>query len=97
MTNALLILFLADDYTPDGGTRLASALAKFENNEAPAVQHLTFNRFEFMFDAENGIIVIDDVLDASETGTRRVRPEELKAALGIGTAPTGAVGRGPAK
>ena len=83
----LLSLFMGDDYTPDGGMRVLYALAKFENKEAPVVQHLTFNRFEFTFDAENGTIVLDDVLDASEAGSQRVTPGELKAALGAGLRP----------
>ena len=72
---------MGEDYTADGGTRLIEALAKFEKKENPILQHLTFNRFEFTFDAEKGTITIDDVLDASEAGSQRVTPNELMAAL----------------
>jgi hypothetical protein len=87
MTDTLLSLFMGDDYTPDGGIRVLNALAKFENKEDPVVQHLTFNRFEFEFDAENGTIVIYDVLDGSESGSQPVTPGELKAALSSGNEP----------
>ena len=87
MTDTLLSLFMGDDYTPDGGLRVLNALAKFESKEDPVIQHLTFNRFEFAFDAEHGTIVIYDVLDGSEAGLQRVTPGELKAALSSGNRP----------
>jgi hypothetical protein len=56
-----------------------------ENKEAPVLQHVTFNRFEFTFDAKNSTIAIGDVLDASETGSQLVTPGRVEDGAQRGT------------
>ena len=89
MTGTLLSLFMGADYTPAGRTELLEALAKFERKENPVRQDLTFNCFEFTFDAESDTITIYDVLDGSETGSQLLTPEELRAALDEARRPPG--------
>ena len=81
MANKLLSLFMQQDCTPHERVRLLDALARWDAREPPAKQHVVFNRFEFTFDSEDGSIVVDDILDASEAGSEHLSADELKECL----------------
>jgi hypothetical protein len=81
MATELLDTFMQQDCTPRERSLLLEAVARWDARQPPVKQHLEFNRFEFTFDAEERTIVIDDILDASESGTEILSAERLKAAL----------------
>ena len=81
MTTRLLSTFIEEDCTPPERARLLEAFARWEGRQQPVRQHLTFNRFEFKFDAEEESIVIDDMLDGTENGSEKISADELKASL----------------
>jgi hypothetical protein len=74
---ALLEQFLTEECTPAVRTLLDEAMAD------PAVKHRHFelNRFEVTVDRNAEIVLIADVLDASDAAVERIPLAELAAAL----------------
>jgi hypothetical protein len=50
----------------------------------PRTRRYEFNRFEIALDFDEGNVIIEDVLDASEAGAQRVSIAEFSAALSRG-------------
>jgi len=73
---------MAEDCTAYERAALLGAIEHWEAGRQPARQQLTFNRFEFTLDAEQGTVLLEDVLDATDLGSEVFSLEELRSALG---------------
>lgn len=76
--DSLLEQFLAQECTPPVRRMLAEAVTD------SAGQHsgFEFNRFEVSIYRDRGIVVLEDVLDATDAGVQQVTLENFTAALG---------------
>jgi hypothetical protein len=77
MTVSLLDQFLAWECTPFVRHLLDEAIA----DASPPRPHFEFNRFEVTIERANSMVVLEDVLDATEAGTQRVPLAEFANAL----------------
>ena len=73
----LLEQFLAQECTAYVRRLLEDAIA----DSATPRPHFEFNRFEITIERQANIVVLEDVLDATETGVRRVPLAEFTDAL----------------
>ncbi len=64
---SLLEQFVAEEVTQHGRARIDDALAN-----KGILHHLNFNRFEITVDHEGGVVLIEDVTDASSAGAERL-------------------------
>jgi hypothetical protein len=77
MERSLLDQFLTEECTPAVASWLNNALA----NDALAQQHFEFNRFEITIQLADSVVIIADVLDATDTGTQHVPLEQFASSL----------------
>jgi hypothetical protein len=75
--NGLLEQFITQECTAHVRRLLEGAIA---DSAAPR-PHFEFNRFEITIQREANIVVLEDVLDATEAGGRHVPLAEFTAAL----------------
>lgn len=73
----LLEQFIAQECTPYVRRLLEDAIA----DSRVVRPHFEFNRFEVTIEREGNIVVLEDVLDATDVGVRRVPLGEFMAAL----------------
>jgi hypothetical protein len=78
MNATLLEQFLKEECTPYVRGVLEEALGA----TAPSSKRFEFNRFEVTVDREEGMVLVEDVLDATNAGMLRVPLAEFAAALG---------------
>ena len=77
MISNLLEQFLARECTPHVRQLLEEAIA-----EASELRpHFEFNRFEVTVERDEGVVLLEDVLDATEAGVLRVPLAEFVKAL----------------
>jgi hypothetical protein len=81
MNATLLDQFLAEECTPYVRDMLRGALDAGRSGAGSQRRHFEFNRFEVTFDLDEGDVLIEDVLDATESGAQRVSIAEFSAAL----------------
>jgi hypothetical protein len=68
MSNSLLEQFLVHECTSYVRGLLEDALA----DTSAARSHFEFNRFEVTIERDHDMVLLEDVLDATEAGTQRV-------------------------
>lgn len=73
----LLEQFITQECTAYVHRLLEEAIA----DSATPRPHFEFNRFEITIEREESVVVLEDVLDATEAGVRRVPLAEFAAAL----------------
>ncbi len=73
--------FLAEECTPDVRTLVHGALQAGMAGRGPRTKRFEFNRFEVTFDLDEGVVLIEDVLDPTNTGAQRIPIKEFVAAL----------------
>lgn len=56
---------------------LREALNEWKDGMAPFNKHFEFNRFEITFDSEKQIVMIEDVLDSTDSGYQEIQIEEF--------------------
>lgn len=81
MNSTLLDQFLAQDCTPYVRNLVKTGLEAAMLGTGPRTIRFELNRFEIVFDLEEGGVLIEDVLDASEAGVQRVPVADFLAAL----------------
>jgi len=81
MNATLLDQFLAEECTPHVRDLVREALDAGRSGAGPRRRRFEFNRFEVTFDLDEGDVLIEDVLDATEAGAQRVSAAEFSAAL----------------
>lgn len=72
---------MSQDCTAHERALLLGAIENWDVGRPPARQQLTFNRFEFTLDAEQGTVLLEDILDATDGGSEVLSLQELKSAL----------------
>lgn len=77
MPETILKQFLREECTPYVRRLLEEALAA----TAPSSRRFEFNRFEVTIQREEGAVLVEDVLDATEAGAQRVPLAEFAKAL----------------
>lgn len=77
MSSNLLQQFLSQECTPYVRRLLEEAL----ENASPPTRRLEFNRFELTIQHEDGEILVEDVLDETESGVQRVPLADFAASL----------------
>ena len=77
----ILDQFLAKECTPDVRDLVRSALEAGKRGAGPRRKRFEFNRFDVTFDLDEGDVLIEDVLDATEAGAQRVLLAEFSTAL----------------
>jgi len=77
MDTTLLDQFLSQECTPYVKSLLEEALASASSANA----HFHFNRFELTIGREDGMVLIEDVLDASDACAQRLSVEEFASSL----------------
>jgi hypothetical protein len=78
---SLLEQFLTEECTPYVCRLLLDALQDARAGLAPRRKRLEFNRFEILFDLDEGDVTIEDVLEATNLGVQRVSVTEFSRAL----------------
>lgn len=81
MNATLLDKFLAEECTPYVRELVRSGLAAGRSGAGARSKRFEFNRFAVAFDFDEGAVLIEDVLDASEAGAQRFSVAEFSAAL----------------
>jgi hypothetical protein len=81
MNNTLLAQFISEECTPYVRDLVRAALAEVRSGTAPPTKRFEFNRFELTIDAEDGVALLEDVLDAGAGGTQSVSLQELETRL----------------
>lgn len=81
MSATLLDQFLAEECTPYVRDLVKSGLEAGRSGAGPRTGRFEFNRFEVAFDLDEGGVLIEDVLDATEAGAQRFSIAEFSAAL----------------
>lgn len=82
MSLTLMEQFIKEECTPYVRGLVLAALEAGGDGSGPSKKHFEFNRFEITLDLEEGVVLIEDVLDASDVGAQRVPIGEFSAALG---------------
>ena len=77
MNDTLLEQFLKEECTPYVHGLLQAALT----TSAPPCKRFEFDRFEVTVDREGGIVLVEDVLDATDAGMQRIPLAEFTQAL----------------
>jgi len=77
MTATLLDQFIGEECTPYVRTLLVATLS----DATQRVKRFEFNRFEICIDRDKGVVLVEDVLDATSTGALAVPIAEFAAAL----------------
>lgn len=73
--------FMREDCSPQVRSLLLAAIDRCDEKEPPLRQHLEFDRFEFTLDADHGNVLIENVLDPTESGAETISVAALKAVL----------------
>jgi len=81
MNATLLDQFLAEECTPYVRDLVRSGLEAGRSGAGPRRKRFEFNRFEVTFDLDEGDVLIEDILDATEAGAQRFSVAEFSAAL----------------
>lgn len=81
MNATLLEQFLIEECTPYVRELVRGALEAGRAGRGPLRKRFEFNRFEVTFDLDEGVVLIEDVLNPSDAGAQRVPMEEFSAAL----------------
>jgi hypothetical protein len=84
MNATLLDQFLAEECTPYVRDLVRGGLEAGRSGAGPRRKRFEFNRFEVTFDLDEGDVLIEDVLDATEAGAQRIPITEFSAALSKG-------------
>jgi hypothetical protein len=77
----LLKQFLIEECTSSVRKLILDAIEVGNSRTGTRSEHFEFNRFEVTCDFEQGIVLIEDVLDPTEAGRQRVSLEEFSAVL----------------
>lgn len=77
----LLERFPATECTPYVRDLVLTALEAGRSATGPRRKRFELDLFELTFDLDEGEVVIEDLLNASEAGAQRVRIEEFSGAL----------------
>lgn len=77
MNVVLLKQFIEEECTPYVCRLLKEALEV----STPPSKRFEFNRFEVTIDHENNVVLVEDILDATDAGVLRVPLEEFATAL----------------
>lgn len=81
MNATLLDQFLAEECTSHVRDLVMGGLEAGKSGVGPRRKRFEFNRFEVLFDLDEGEVVIEDVLDATEAGVQRIPIAVFSAAL----------------
>ena len=81
MKPTLLEQFLTEEGTPYVRGLVRAALDAGNAGTAPARNRFEFHRFEVTLDVEDGVVLIDDILNPSDSGVQRIPLQEFSAAL----------------
>ncbi|MEM8963561.1 MAG: hypothetical protein AAGD38_18915 [Acidobacteriota bacterium] len=81
MSTSLLSAFASEEATAYAQDLIHSVLRAARAGTGPTRIHLAFNRFEVTLDTTTNEALIEDVLDATETGELRTSIDELLAAF----------------
>jgi hypothetical protein len=78
---SLLEQFVEEECTPYVKQMISRALDAAETGASPALQHFEFNRFDLTIDAEEGMVTLQDVLDATAAGSQQISLHEFAVAI----------------
>ena len=73
----LLKQFLEEECSDYVYNLLREALNDWKGGMAPYNRHFEFNRFEITIDSEKQIVIIEDVLDSTDSGFQEIHIEEF--------------------
>jgi len=81
MNPTLLEQFLREEYTLHVRSLLQVALEAGNSGTGPKRSRFEFNRFEIKMDLDEDMVLIEDVLDATDSGVQRVLMKDFCAAM----------------
>ena len=81
MYPTLLEEFLEQEATPNVRELLRDAMEAGRSGAGPRRWEFNFDRFDVTFDLDEGDVLIQDDLDVTEAGSRRIPVAEFLAAL----------------
>ena len=81
MSATLLQRFLTEECTPHVRDLLRTALEAAKAGAGPRKKRFEFNVFDVTFDLDEGEVLIEDDLNATQAGAQRIPMEEFSAAL----------------
>lgn len=81
MTSTLLDQFLAEECTREIRGLIQTGLEDGIRGTGPRKRRFEFNRFELMLDFDSGEVLLEDVLDAGDSGAQRIPIAEFTAAI----------------
>jgi hypothetical protein len=73
--------FLTEECTPYVRDLLRAALEAATSGTGPTRTRFEFNRFELELDVDQGVVLLDDVLDAGTSGSQRIPMKIFSEAL----------------
>ena len=85
MNRSLLNQFIVEECTRHVRDLLLSAIHERTDGRIASAPKFEFNRFEVTIDAADGAVLLEDVLDASDSGVQKVSLEEFEIQLRDGT------------